>query len=401
MAARVKALVTPALVRWARETAGFTLPEAAARLKLTEDEVAGWESPDPDLVPSIPQLRRVAGLYKRPLAVFYLAEAPPRFEVMRDLRRLPGAGSRRFSPELQFEMRAANERRELALELLSELGETPAEFALLAEQRENPEAVGTRIRLAYGITEELQLAWRDADGRAGFNAWRARIEATGVLVFQATRIGSDEASGFAKWADRLPIIVVNRKDAPTRRLFSLVHELTHLMLRVSGVSEIETDVARPAEDQAIEVFCNHVAAAALVPQNTLLAEPRVIALGAGSEDWTDADVAELARRFNVSREALLRRLLTFGRTTERFYQRKRAQYLAEYLANRQRMRELAGDEGIPRNMPQEAVSNFGRPLVRILLGNYYQDRISLSELSGYLGLKVQHLPKLEQAAGMR
>jgi len=54
-----------------------------------------------------------------------------------------------------------------------------------------------------------------------------------------------------------------------------------------------------------------------------------------------------------------------------------------------------------RNMPVETVSNLGRPLVRMLLGNYYQDRITLSEISGYLGLKVKHIPKLEQAAGMR
>ncbi len=52
-------------------------------------------------------------------------------------------------------------------------------------------------------------------------------------------------------------------------------------------------------------------------------------------------------------------------------------------------------------MPQETVSNFGRPLVRMLLGNYYQDRLTLSALSGFLNLKVKHIPKLEQVAGMR
>jgi hypothetical protein len=56
---------------------------------------------------------------------------------------------------------------------------------------------------------------------------------------------------------------------------------------------------------------------------------------------------------------------------------------------------------IKRNMPVETVSNFGRPLVRMLLDNYHRDRMSLSALSGFLNLKVKHIPKLEQAAGVR
>jgi Zn-dependent peptidase ImmA (M78 family) len=266
---------------------------------------------------------------------------------------------------------------------------------------EDPERVGARIRAALGVTADLQLHWRDSDGRAGFNAWRDRIERLGVLVFQTTRFGTDEASGFAVSADTLPVIAVNRNDALTRRTFSLAHELAHLMIRISAVSDLETDANRPPEDQRIEVFCNQVAAAALMPKDTLLADATVVARGARSELWSDTEVAELAKQFNVSREALLRRLLTFNRTTNRFYARKRAQYIAEYVASVARKKEQLEGAEIKPNMPQETVSNFGRPFVRMLLGNYYEDRMTLSEVSGYLGLKVKHIPKLEQVAGFR
>jgi Zn-dependent peptidase ImmA (M78 family) len=129
--------------------------------------------------------------------------------------------------------------------------------------------------------------------------------------------------------------------------------------------------------------------------------PIVIAKGERSTNWSDAEVRELAREFSVSREALLRRLLTFNRTTPEFYGQKRQQYLAEYLAQKARRKEEPEDTDMKRNMPQETVSNFGKPLVRMLLGNYYLDRITLSEVSGYLGLKVKHIPKLEQVAGLR
>ncbi|MGB8315472.1 MAG: ImmA/IrrE family metallo-endopeptidase, partial [Aestuariivirga sp.] len=343
----------------------------------------------------------IAALFKRPLAVFYMAEPPVRFSVMRDLRRLPGTDGRRYSPALQMEIRAANERRELALELTSDLQEKLTPFSLVATVREDPELVGSRIRDALGVTRELQTRWRDNDGRAAFNAWRNRIEAAGALVFQTTRFAIEEASGFAIAAETLPVIAVNRKDALTRRTFSLLHELAHLMVRVSGVSDLETDANRPPEDQRIEVFCNHVAAAALMPVDALLEEHAVMAQGARSIRWSDLEISELARQYNVSREALLRRLLTFDRTTADFYSAKRSQYRAEYEAFRKRQKELSVDTEMKRNMPQETISNLGRPLVRMLLGNYYLDQITLSEVSGYLGLKVKHIPKLEEVAGLR
>jgi Zn-dependent peptidase ImmA (M78 family)/transcriptional regulator with XRE-family HTH domain len=401
MAKRLRAEITPAVLTWARQTAGFSLAEAARRLKVKEERIAAWEDPKSGNAPSIPQLRKLAGLFKRPVAVFYLSEAPPRFAVMRDLRRLPGTGARSYSPAVQLEIRTANERRELALELAADLEQNIPKFTLAATTQEDPQTVGARIRTALGVSRELQLRWRDNEGRAGFNAWRNRIEALGVLVFQTTRFPSDEASGFAIAADTLPVIAVNRNDALTRRTFSLLHELAHLMIRVSGVSELATDVTRPPEDQRIEVFCNSVAAAALMPRDVLLADARVVAQGTRSAQWSDAEIRDLAYQFGVSREALLRRLLTLNRTTEDFYARKRAQFIVEFNESQKRNKEKAAESEMKRNMPQETVSNFGRRLVNMVLDNYHQDRLTLSEVSGYLGLKVKHVPRLEKLSGFR
>ena len=103
----------------------------------------------------------------------------------------------------------------------------------------------------------------------------------------------------------------------------------------------------------------------------------------------------------MSREAVLRRLLTLNRTTDNFYRQKRAQYIAEYQASQKLKKEKAIETEMKRNMPQETVSNFGKRLVNMLLDNYHQDRMTLSEVSGYLGLKVKHFPKLEKVAGFR
>jgi transcriptional regulator with XRE-family HTH domain len=128
MATKTKAFINSALITWARETAGFSILEASTRLGVTEAQLSSWEAIDQDDAPSIPQLRKLANLFKRPLAVFYLEVSPPRFEVMRDLRRLPGSGTRKLGSALQLEIRAAAERRELALELASVIDEEISNF---------------------------------------------------------------------------------------------------------------------------------------------------------------------------------------------------------------------------------------------------------------------------------
>lgn len=397
MAASVRAKVKKELLQWARETAGYSLAEAAKRLQVSEERLASWEDTEAS-PPTISQLQGMADAYKRPLSVFYLQEVPLRFQAMRDFRRLPGTGMRRLSPELTLEIRQSQQRRELALELRED---TPiAEFKLTATLREDPEKVGARIREALRITGADLTTWRaDRGGYAAFNALRARVEALDVLVFQSDRIGADEVSGFAIAEERLPVIVVARKDTPpTRRTFSLIHEFAHLMLHMSGVSDLNVDAARPPEDQRVEVFCNWVAAATLMPKAAVLAEGAVRDYDGPSDGWPDEVIEELARNYSVSREAVLRRLLTFELTTQAFYRTKRAEYQNKYLKQRERERERSKSSGdtFARNPPRDALTNFGKPFVRLVLESYYQDRMTLSDVSGYLGVRTRHIPTLEQ-----
>jgi len=395
MAKRYKATINPALLVWARTTAGYELPDAADKLGIDREKLAGWEAGADQ--PSIAQLRKLAAQYKRPLAVLYLPEPPINFQAMHDFRRLPDIGPRRFSPSLTLEVRRAQERRELAIELYADNLTPPPRFELATNDRADPETVGEQIRTALGVRQDDQSHW--GNKLPAFREWRTRIEEAGVLVFQASRVESDEASGFALWAETFPLIVVNRKDVYPRRTFSLLHELAHLMLRQSGVSEINVDAPRPEADARVEVFCNHVAAAALMPRAQLLAAP-LVAQRPGVQEWPDEAIEVLAAKFNASREGVVRRLLTFGRVTQDFYARKRAQYAAEFRAQRQREREARGDEGIPRNMPRETIADFGRPFIRAVIENYHQERITLSDVSGYLGLKVRHIPVIESQVGM-
>jgi len=390
---RLKATIQPAVLVWARTTAGYEIAGAAEKIDIAPESLAAWEAGGDQ--PSIAQLRKLAELYKRPLAVMYLPEPPTSFRAMHDFRRLPDAGGGRYSPGLTHEIRLAQQRRELAIELLEEDGAAHAEFRLSTQLRADPETVGGEIRRALAITYELQSKWRDP--RVGFNAWRTRIEQQGVLIFQGTRFDPEEASGFALWDSRLPVIVVNRKDAPSRRVFSLLHELSHLMLHQSGVSDLDEASPRSTIDQATEVFCNGVAAAALIPGDRFLSEDVVAGRSTGHQEWSDEDIEELAKRYSTSREAVVRRLVTFGRASETFYGQKRAKYATEFQEQRQRQKDAK--KPIPRNMPRETIADYGRPFVRMVLEQYHQDRLTLADVSGYLGVKARHIADIEQQVG--
>ncbi|MGH7136756.1 MAG: ImmA/IrrE family metallo-endopeptidase, partial [Pirellulales bacterium] len=113
----------------------------------------------------------------------------------------------------------------------------------------------------------------------------------------------------------LPIIVVNRKHAPARRTFTLLHELTHILLRSSGVCVVDIRPGSSQPDQRIEAFCNHVAGAALVPKRSLISHAVLHSHGSDPA-WRDDELRQLAKVFGVSRDVVLRRILILGRTSE-------------------------------------------------------------------------------------
>lgn len=390
MATRVFAAVKPEILVWARTSAGFSLEAAANSLKIDPEMLAQWELVG-DERPSIPQLRKLAALYRRPLAVFYLQEIPLRFQVLSDLRRATPGEERNYSPALTQEIRLAHQRRVLAQELGDQLGQATKRYPFRLGQIGADEA-GTAIRdfLGIAVPQILQFGG-DPTGRLGFNTWRTAIERTGVLVFQSARVSQNEASGFALAYDSAPVIVVNRKDIPQRRLFSLLHEFAHVALRQSGVSDLRIERDQVAQGPDIELRCNSIASAALMPMAAVSAE--LDAVLATRQPLTDEIIVRVARRFGVSRPALLLRLISARRTTWDFYFEKVAEYKAEH-EREQAMRPPAPE--MKRNIPQESLSDLGRPFIGLVLGNYHERNLTLSDVAGFLGVRVKHVEALER-----
>src|SRR5438034_4964263 len=153
----IPALVKPALLTWARERAGLPLQDAAAKASVEVERLREWEQGEDR--PSIPQLRKLGEVYKRPIAVFFLPEPPQGFDPQREFRRLPGLTARTESPEMRLALRKALYWREAAREIYEKLQEDIPIVRAAADLTEEPETVGARIRQSLGITWQTQIDW--------------------------------------------------------------------------------------------------------------------------------------------------------------------------------------------------------------------------------------------------
>ena len=380
MADRVYADIEPSLLGWARQSARLQLADAARKAQVRPGNLSDWEEGRGK--PSLPQLRKLARAYKRPLAVFYLPTPPADFQAMHDFRRLHDAEPGVVSPELSFQMRIAHARRQLALDLYEAVEGPVPELGLVGSLNEDAEALGARIREFLGVSVATQRQW--AAGYESFNGWREALEAKGVLVFQARDVDVQEARGFSISETPLPVVVVNIKDALTGRIFTMMHELSHVALRAGGLCDLSNLNGRPPEDQRTEVFCNAAAAAALLPAEDLLLEEMVRSNPRPA--WSDQQLNTLSNGYGVSREAMLRRLLTLGKTTEGFYEEYRERYAQAPNA------QQGGGFAPPDRL---AVSTSGLLFTRLVLGNYHQNTITASDVAEYLSVRLKHLPKIE------
>ena len=291
-----KALIKPALLVWTRNRAKITAEEAAKAAGVDPADIVAWE--EGTEAPTLSQLRCLATKYHFPLAVFYLPKPPHDFAPLRDFRRLPDADDRDISANLAYHIRNAYERRELSLELHDDLrDETPA-FPLRASLTDNPEDVGKAIREFLGIRNEDQK--RVAQQHKAFDFWRRRLEENGILVFVVGGanyiVALQEMRGFAIAKD----ILHGRDNSQGGKTFTLLHELAHILIGESALSNGAGNSGTRPEERRIERFCDAVAAAALMPRDLIQSFPEAAA--SGERTWANELLGRIANAIGVSRE---------------------------------------------------------------------------------------------------
>lgn len=368
----------PEVLVWARTSLSLSPDAVAATAGVSTQELLDWEAGTAR--PRMTQLRRLSKSLHCTVAALLLPEPPPRPRKPRDYRTLPTRQQHPLGPTTLLALRRAYRVVDLANALEEQLGHEAQPIIPRLSGQMDPEAAAGLIREMLGVTVDDQA--RAPRKHNAYHRWRLSVESLGVLVLEAPMARS-ECRGFSIYDPASPIITVTNEDFPAPRVFSLLHELAHLSLHASGLCEVEAPEGAPLPH--VEVFCNHVAGAVMVPEAALL-EHKLVAKHE-SREWDDSTLEGIGASFKASKDVVLRRLLLFGRTTETFYQDKRAQWETDH-AN-------APDFAPIVTWSRRAFNRNGVAFTGLVLEAERARVISSHEAADYLETKPKYLPSLE------
>lgn len=384
--APVKVDVSPDVLVWARESMGLPVDSAAKKLGVKPATLIRMESGEAPV--GIPKLRAMAKVYDRPLIAFFLSEPPEEAVSIADFRVIHESEHRSWSPELRRAYRRVVGQRQIALDLAA------------TDERAIP-IIDLHLRLTDDLEEagDAMRRWLNPpvftrrDPYTILNNWVALTEEKGVLVVQLSGVDIEEMRGFSIGEHPLPAIALNGSEFPRGKLFTLMHELVHILLRRSALCDLEDlPGAIDAEGQRLEWFCNSVAAATLMPRDLIFqANPHVA--GSSQRTWSDEELMELSGQFGVSLEAMLVRLVNLNLASREFYRARRPAFQELY-------REQHKNGGGRLTYYPKQIRNLGRRYISTVWRAYERGDVSDPELSTYLQTKLENVPRLIKEAGL-
>ncbi|MBI4914920.1 MAG: ImmA/IrrE family metallo-endopeptidase [Acidobacteria bacterium] len=294
--------VRPELLHWARERSGLGLGVLARRFPRLEE----WERGES--CPTFKQLEGFASATHTPFGYFFLPEPPVERIPIPDFRTMRGEQPAQPSANLLEMLYACQQRQEWYREFARLFGEPEVGFVGSVTTAARTEDVAERMRMALGlgvVEQERSRTWEDA-----LRLFIARADEAGVMVMCSgvvlnnnhRPLDPQEFRGFALADTLAPLVFINGADTKSAQMFTLAHELAHLWLGQSALSDASPAI-RP--DQEVERWCNRVAAELLVPLEVLQEDLRT-----GADLWVE--VNRLARRFKVSSLVILRRMHDAG-----------------------------------------------------------------------------------------
>jgi Zn-dependent peptidase ImmA (M78 family)/transcriptional regulator with XRE-family HTH domain len=330
------------ILKWARDAAGFSLIEAAERSKINPikqkgsrkaftpgERLAIWESGED--TPSFRQLERIAKAYRRPILTFFLSNPPIEETSLNDFRTV---ADRKIlsSPELSALKRRIELLHENIKNILQEEEQEPLSFVGKFTMDLPPSDMAKEIRK---ILNFLFIEQRRISSRASLLAeLRKRAHHCGIFVLfegdlgsHHSRIDPEEFRGMAICDEIAPLIVINKNDYKAAQLFTFIHEIGHILLGSSGISNfdsVSTLDHQFFEDK--ERYCNQVAAEFLVPSEILIEIiPR-------NEDEITSSIDYLSTYFKVSRLVIARRLYDLNAMNKDQYWYIFEKYQKEWVA---------------------------------------------------------------------
>ena len=359
--------VNPKVLRKCREQIGLSLSDVKKKVpKITAIEQEEWK-------PTFKQLDTLSELYKVPRWVFTSESLPEQYQFNKNFsfRKFANNYEEIFSHTEIRRVTAMVERfRNLVLELREDMDEPVEPFDPPAlESDATASSVATQVR------EWLKCAGKNFD----FREWKEKLEEKNIFIFTTSKylgwshVSEGRFRGLAIYHSILPIIIINNSDTKKAQIFSLFHELGHLLRKKSEIDEWEDN------NQIVENWCNELAANMLMPAK----EFRSAARGHQVDDLSD--VSKIAKAFKVSSYACLVRMKQLQIIDFKTYQNLESELKRFYQEEKRKLKER--DTPISRSRPREVLDQYGHIYTKTLFQAYHNQEIGLHKLCKLFDLK--------------
>ncbi|MEO8491361.1 ImmA/IrrE family metallo-endopeptidase [Pseudomonas sp.] len=371
------AFINPAILSWSRQRAGLSEKQVANSLTVKIEKVKEWEGGHS--LPTFNQAQRWAVLVHVPFGFLYLKAPPQEHLPLPDLRTVDGSFPDKPSLNLMDTVRDVLRKQDWYLDYLQDHERASLSFVGSFNSHSPIKGVVADIRRVLGVTDDFaRMSYEDY-----VRALVSGAEDAGILVMRSgvalgntrRKLDVSEFRGFAISNSMAPVVFINSADAPAARLFTLLHELAHIWIGSTGVSDGGTQSARQEE-----AFCNAVAGEFLAPELVFRAHWEL-------DVYWEENLARLAGRFRVSALVIARRARDLGYITS-------AQYGAYYYRVLQAFRDKQGNGG--DYYRTAAIRNSAR-LSRAVLAEAQSGRLLLRDAGKLLGVQPAKL----KAYGMK
>ena len=363
------------IIRWAREYLNISLEEAIASLHISIEKYNAFE--DGTDFPTYPKLKEISNLYKKPIGIFFLNE-PPNIDIKADLRSLSESVKENLSKKVLLSL----EKAKFYQENLKELYENrECEFFKHKYNFDNIKELVEQVRCVLSFPLNVQKERKDA--KVLLELLREKFYSLGIYIFKDS-FGDDSVSGLCIYDENYPVIMLNNKMAFTRQVFTLFHELYHLIKKISGIEIIEEDfMENLQEDQKdLESKCDQFANEFLIPTDDF---KEIV----GCFDIINEDsIEKIAHIYCVSREAILYKL------TENNYITPMDYYKFKQIMGLSALRDK-GAKKLGGNPYYTKLSYLGQQYTKEIFTQLFTGRIDKYKASEFLGSKVDHLPTFE------
>ena len=238
----------------------------AVKFKKDVSVIEKWE-PGEDF-PAYSQLEKLAEIYKRPLALFFFPEPPLEAEEKQEFRTLPDFEIENLAADTIYALRQAKAMQLSLQEINNGINPSTKKISqdIAVSSRDDLRILAEQIRNYLNVTLEEQLTWNDRE--TALKKWRSVVEEAGIFIFKRS-FKQREISGFCLIDIEFPIIYLNNTTEKSRQIFTIFHELAHILLQTNGITKSDDRYINSlqGENKYIEIFCNKFAAEFLLPNH--------------------------------------------------------------------------------------------------------------------------------------